>query len=134
MGVTEAEFYDTDRIAIIPMGFCFPGLDKNGGDLAPRRECAAQWRGPLLAALPGLELMLLVGHHAHRWHLPTEAVGGMANLVEHFADVLTRQSQPRLFPLPHPSWRNNAWLKANPWFETRVVPRLRLEVRQRLGT
>lgn len=133
MGVTEAEFYDASRIAIIPMGFCFPGLDSKGGDLPPRRECAPQWRDALMAAMPRLELVLLVGHYAHRWHLATQAGDGMTRLVSRFDEVLGRASQPRLFPLPHPSWRNNAWLKANPWFDIEVVPRLRAEVRQRLA-
>jgi uracil-DNA glycosylase len=133
MGVTEAEFYDVSRIAIVPMGFCFPGLTPTGADLPPRRECAPAWRARLLAALPRLELILLVGHYAHRWHLDAEATG-MAETVRRHARHLAASHRPRLFPLPHPSWRNNAWIKANPWFEETVVPRVQTEVHALLDT
>lgn len=133
MGVTAEEFYDDARIAIIPMGFCFPGLDANGGDLPPRRECAPLWRDRLLASLPKLELVLLVGLYAHRWHLPKAAGGPVTDVVQRAADVLSLERHPRLFPLPHPSWRNNHWIKANPWFTDDVLPLLRREVRRTIG-
>jgi uracil-DNA glycosylase len=133
MGVTAEEFYDSSRIAIIPMGFCFPGLDANGGDLPPRRECAPLWRDRLLASLPSLELILLVGLYAHRWHLPKASGGPVTDVVRRAAEVLCLDRRPRLFPLPHPSWRNNHWIKANPWFEADVLPLLRREVRRAIS-
>lgn len=130
MGVTEAEFYDEARIAILPMGFCFPGQDAAGGDLPPRRECAPLWRPRLFALLPQLELVLLVGLYAQRWHLGAAGVqGGLGETVRAFREILERPGRPRLFPLPHPSWRNNAWITRNPWFEADLVPCLRGEVR-----
>lgn len=135
MGVTLDEFYDASRIAIIPMGFCFPGLDAAGGDRPPRRECAPLWRDRLLALLPKLELLLLVGMHAHRWHLPKPLLeGGVGATVARHDVALALETHPRLLPLPHPSWRNNHWIKANPWFDAVVVPRLRRETRRLLGT
>jgi uracil-DNA glycosylase len=130
MGVTEAEFYDTARTAIIPMGFCFPGLDDKGGDLPPRRECAPLWRDRLMAQMPQLELVLLVGQYAHRWHLAREhAAGGVTATVRRHEAIIAAPRRPQFLPLPHPSWRNNAWIKANPWFEEEVLPALRKRVR-----
>jgi uracil-DNA glycosylase len=131
MGVTGEEFYDVRRVAIIPMGFCYPGQDSHGGDLPPRAECAPLWHERLFAQLPQIELMLLIGGYAQRWHL--DRAQGVTATVEDWRAVLQRRRQPRFLPLPHPSWRNNAWLKAHPWFEAELVPRLRREVRRRLG-
>lgn len=128
MGVSEAEFYDTARISIIPMGFCFPGLDKAGGDLPPRGECAPLWRSRLFALLPQLELVLLVGMYAQRWHLGPDAGASLGETVRDYRRVLARPGGPSCFPLPHPSWRNNAWLKRNSWFEAELLPDLRREV------
>lgn len=134
MGVSEAEFYDVSRIAILPMGFCFPGLDAKGGDLPPRRECAPAWRASLLAAMPNLELALLVGSFAQGWHLPAERRRqGMTATVAAWRTILAAPGRLSYLPLPHPSWRNNAWLKANPWFEAEVLPDLQSRVRQLLG-
>jgi uracil-DNA glycosylase len=133
MGVSEAEFYDARRIAVIPMGFCFPGLDGKGGDLPPRPECALLWRARLLARLPRLEVLLLVGGYAQRWHLPGAAAAGLTSTVADWQAILARPGRPRCLPVPHPSWRNNAWLKANPWFARDLVPRLRAEVRALIG-
>ena len=130
MGVSEEEFYDVRRIAIIPMGFCFPGLDDKGGDRPPRRECAPMWRAKLLALLPRLELVLLTGQYAQRWHL--DDAGSLSETVADWRAVIARPGKPRFLPLPHPSWRNNAWLKKNPWFERDLVPDLRREVRRLL--
>ncbi len=132
MAVSDAEFYDASRIAIVPMGFCFPGQDAKGGDLAPRRECAARWRAPLLALLPRLELILLVGQYAHRWHLDLGPGARMTDIVRSQPPRRERSNSPRLIALPHPSWRNNAWLRDNGWFETDVLADLRLEVRRLL--
>lgn len=116
MGVDEATFYDRARIAIVPMGFCFPGYDARGSDLPPPPICAATWRARVLEELQP-RVTLLIGGHAIRWHLGlrdvTAAVAGW------------RDHAPRVFPLPHPSWRNTAWLKRNPWFEAELVPELR---------
>lgn len=130
MGIGEDIFYDARRVAILPMGFCFPGLDAKGGDLPPRRECAPQWREAVLAKLGNIELMLLVGQYAQRWHLTAAARGTLKETVADFERHLGRDGQPRYLPLPHPSWRNNAWLKANPWFEADLLPVLRQEVRR----
>lgn len=133
MGVSEDEFYDGRRVAIIPMGFCFPGLDDKGGDRPPRRECAPLWRSRVFSALPQLELLLLVGHAAQRWHLEHTACPTLSETVRDFRRILSAHEKPRLLPLPHPSWRNNAWLKANPWFAEELLPVLRAEVRHVLA-
>ncbi|GMV63433.1 MAG: hypothetical protein AMXMBFR74_26010 [Parvibaculum sp.] len=128
MGVTSDEFYDVSRLAIVPMGFCFPGLDAKGGDLPPRRECAEAWREQLFKLLPQIELTLLVGQYAQAWHL------GAARKESLTATVAAwREYGPRFIPLPHPSWRNNAWIGKNPWFEAELLPVLRREVRRLMG-
>jgi uracil-DNA glycosylase len=126
------EFYDQTRIAIVPMGFCFPGHDATGGDLPPRRECAETWHARLFAAMPQLELILAVGSHALRWHLATAGAGSMTDAVKRWRALLDANARPRRIALPHPSWRNNAWLAANPWFEGELLPRLRREIRRLL--
>jgi uracil-DNA glycosylase len=132
MGVTAQEFYDEARVAIVPMGFCFPGQDKKGADLPPRRECAKLWHGQLFAALPQLELVLAVGSYAQEWHLGEAAGTNLQETMLGWREHLKRKRRPRVLPLPHPSWRNNAWLKENPWFETELLPVLRREVRRLL--
>jgi uracil-DNA glycosylase len=124
------EFYDQRRIAIVPMGFCFPGHDAAGGDLPPRRECAEAWHARLFAAMPQLELILAVGSYAQRWHLGAVARGSMTETVKLWRERLAATDRPRVVPLPHPSWRNNAWLTTNPWFEGEMLPRLRREIRR----
>ena len=114
-------FYDESRIAILPMGFCYPGRLPNGGDAPPRPECAPLWRGRLLAAMPSIRLTLLVGSYALAHALGR---GAMTERVRDFRAFL-----PDRFPLPHPSWRNNGWLKLNPWFEHELLPVLRLKIR-----
>jgi uracil-DNA glycosylase len=131
MGVTPEEFYDPNRLAIVPMGFCFPGLDAKGGDLPPRRECAPAWRPALFAALPKFELVLLVGQYAQRWHLGRRAKGSLTETVANWRSYVTEDGEgPRFLPMPHPSWRNNHWLKGHPWFEAELLPFLRREVRR----
>lgn len=132
LGVTSEEFYDIARIAIVPMGFCFPGHDAKGGDLPPRKECAPAWRTQLFAAMPQLDLVLLVGSYAQRWHAAEPARAGMTAMVRNWKAMLTASQRPRYLPLPHPSWRNNAWIAKNPWFETELLPALRAEVRRLL--
>ena len=129
MGVSEEEFYDTRRVAIIPMGFCFPGQNAKGADLPPRAECAPEWRPRLLGLLPQLEFILLVGSYAQRWHLGLGSGASLGGTVRDWRGILARPpGRPRYFPLPHPSWRNNAWLTRNPWFESELLPDLRREV------
>lgn len=132
LGVTAEEFYDQTRLAIVPMGFCFPGLDAKGGDLPPRRECAPTWHAQVFAAMPRVELILLVGTHAQRWHMPQTAKAGMTETVRNWRQILGARALPRFLPLPHPSWRNNAWIARNPWFGQDLLPALRREVRRLL--
>jgi uracil-DNA glycosylase len=130
--LTPDVFYDQARIAIVPMGFCFPGHDAAGGDLPPRRECARTWHGRLFAAMPQLELILAVGSYAQRWHLGATAGDSMAHGVTRWRELLAAPQRPRRIGLPHPSWRNNAWLTANPWFEREMLPALRRELQKLL--
>jgi len=128
MGVSPQEFYDVAHVAIIPMGFCFPGQDAKGADLPPRRECAMLWHQTLFAALPQLDLVLAVGSYAQSWHLGGEAGESLQATMLDWRKPL-RKRRPRVLPLPHPSWRNNGWLRRNPWFEEELLPVLRREVR-----
>ena len=128
MAVDRDTFYDESRIAIIPMGFCFPGLDAKGGDLPPRKECAQTWRHRLFEQLPNIEVTLLVGSYAQVWHLGQRSKGSLTETVSAWREFL-----PDFLPLPHPSWRNNAWLKRNSWFEAEIVPVLRQRVAMVLG-
>jgi uracil-DNA glycosylase len=129
LGIKEEIFYDPETVAIVPMGFCFPGHDAKGGDLPPRRECAELWRDRLFALLPNLELTLLVGQYAQKWHLDAKTIAkGLSETVGKWREVYRSSSYPRLMPLPHPSWRNNAWLTRNPWFESELLPALRADV------
>jgi uracil-DNA glycosylase len=128
LGMSEEVFYDPARVAIIPMGSCFPGQDATGGDLPPRRECAEAWRAPLFAALPRLELILVIGQYAQAWHLDEEFRGGLTATVRRWREILTSPRHPRVLPLPHPSWRNSGWLKRHAWFEAELLPALREEL------
>jgi uracil-DNA glycosylase len=118
----------TTRIAIVPMGFCFPGLDAKGGDLPPRRECAPAWRSRVLSALPTVELVLAVGLYAQRWHLGALSRQGLTETVADWQSILATERAPAIIPLPHPSWRNSGWLKRNPWFEAELLPVLKARV------
>jgi uracil-DNA glycosylase len=121
MGVSRETFYDSKLVAIVPMGFCFPGTGKSG-DLAPRTECAAAWRAPLLSWLANLRLTLVIGQYAQAYHLPGEQKSVTAAVRN------CRNAGSRTIALPHPSPRNNAWLKRNPWFEKELLPVLRARV------
>ncbi len=125
MGVTEEEFYDASRVAIVPMGFCFPGYDKSGSDIPPMKRCAVTWRQRLLAALPQVELTMLVGGYAQGWHLPDRTEKTLTATVKKWTEFASEG----VFTTPHPSWRNNAWIKRNPWFETDLLPELQKRVR-----
>ncbi len=128
MGVDRATFYDRGRIAVLPMAFCFPGYDAKGSDLPPPPVCAKTWRAQVLAALPRVGLTLLVGQYAQRWHLGPRRGKSLTETVRNW-----RAYGPALLPVPHPSWRNSAWLKKNPWFAEEVLPWLRAEVARLAG-
>ena len=130
MGVTPDAFYDPGRLAIVPMGFCFPGLDAKGGDLPPRRECAPAWHEQLFAALPQFELVLLVGQYAQRWHLGARAHKSLTDTVADWRSYVAQDAPVKFLPMPHPSWRNNHWLKRHPWYEGELLPFLRQEVKR----
>ena len=119
MGIDRSVFYDPLKIAIVPMGFCYPGHAARG-DLPPRPECARTWHAPLLAALPRIELTLVIGIHAQRHHLGTARKASLTESVRNWRDYW-----PRYVPLPHPSPRNNGWLKQNPWFGEELLGKLR---------
>jgi uracil-DNA glycosylase len=127
MRVDRTVFYDAARIAIMPMGFCYPGASEKGGDLPPRPECAPLWHPRLLAALPDIRLTLLLGQYAQRYYLAAARKESLTETVRAHT-----QYAPRFFPLPHPSWRSTIWMRRNPWFEDRVIPALRKAVRQAL--
>jgi uracil-DNA glycosylase len=132
LGLAPQEFYDQSRVAIVPMGFCFPGHDAAGGDLPPRRECAANWHERVFSLMPQLGLILLIGSYAQRWHLGAVGKGSMTDIVADWRSQLGARLRPRRVALPHPSWRNNAWLTANPWFERDMLPKLRRQIRRLL--
>ena len=122
-GLTRAEMYDPARVALVPMGFCYPGK-ASGGDKPPRPECAPQWHARVLDLLPEDRLTLLVGTYAQTHYLPEASKLSMTERVRRFRDFL-----PRFLPLPHPAWRSAIWIKQNPWFEEKVLPELRECVR-----
>ncbi len=128
MGIDEAIFYNSEKLAIAPMGFCFPGLDAKGGDLPPRKECAPFWQPQVLEAMPQIELILLIGMYAQKFHMKDNACKTLTETVKNWRAVFNESSSPKLLPLPHPSWRNNAWIKKNQWFSTDLLPQLRKEV------
>ena len=123
MGITRETFYDRTRISVLPMAFCFPGYDPKGADLPPPRICASTWHGRVMAAIRPPELILLVGGYAQKWHLGPKAGISVSDTVSGW-----RAHAPRIFPLPHPSWRNTGWLRKHEWFEQDLVPRLRARV------
>lgn len=122
LGIDRETFYDAGRIAILPMGFCYPGTGKSG-DLPPRKECAPAWRDRLLQAMPGIELTVLIGSYAQRWHLGTRCGRTLASTVSDW-----KRFWPDLVPLPHPSPRNVGWLQKNPYVEQELLPALRRQL------
>jgi len=123
LGLDRATFYDEERIAIVPMGFCYPGRLPRGGDAPPRPECAPLWHDRVRAALPQVRLTLLVGGYAQRHYLGAAAGATLADTVASWRTFL-----PDRFPTPHPSWRTIAWAKRHPWFEAEAIPALRAAV------
>lgn len=122
MAMDEATFWDRGNVAIVPMGFCFPGYDDKGSDLPPPRLCAKTWRAAALAHVTLPKVTLLIGGYAQDWHL------GKGRVRDRVADW--RALAPSVFCLPHPSWRNTAWLKRHPWFETETLPALRAALKE----
>jgi uracil-DNA glycosylase len=122
MGITPETFYDPGQVAIVPMGFCYPGRGK-GGDLPPRRECSELWMAPLLAKLPRIELVLLVGQYAQRQFLGARRKASLTETTRAW-----REYAPRYLPLPHPSPRNTPWFQRHAWFEAEVLPEVRARV------
>lgn len=122
LGVSEEQFYNVRKFAIVPMGFCYPGSGSSG-DLPPRPECAPAWRQRILSELKNIELTLVIGQYAQRWYFADEKIKSVTGLVEQW-----RKHWPRLLPTPHPSPRNIAWFKKHPWFEGEVIPALQNQV------
>ena len=125
LGLTPETFYDCGRIAIVPMAFCFPGYDGVGADLAPPRVCRTTWHDRVMEQLGAVPLTLVIGGYAQKWHLGTKS--GVTTTVLGWRDFA-----PRVFPLPHPSWRNTGWLKKNPWFAQDLLPNLQTRVKEAL--
>lgn len=130
LGIDRDIFYDPQQLAVVPMGFCFPGKGKSG-DLAPKAICAETWRHKILDVLPDIELTLVIGKYAMDWHLPNRQEKNLTETVKKWRYYL-EQDHPVL-PLPHPSPRNNIWLKKNPWFEQEVVKFMRQRVSELIG-
>ena len=126
LNMSPEVFYDNRQVAIVPMGFCYPGTGRNG-DLPPRIECAPAWHARLLAAMPEIRLTLLIGTYAQKFYLAGRAHPALTDTVAHWRDYL-----PAYFPLPHPSPRNTLWLKRNPWFEADIIPALRQQIERAL--
>ena len=126
LGVSDAIFYDETKIALVPMGFCYPGKGK-GGDLPPRPECAPLWHQQLWDSMPNLELIILIGTYAQKYYLKGAMKKNLTETVKAYKEYL-----PKYFPLPHPSPRNRFWLKKNPWFEEEVVRKLEANIRSLL--
>lgn len=125
LSMTPDVFYDESRVAIVPMGFCYPGRDARGGDKPPAKACAPLWHEVLLSQLPEIRLTLLVGSYAQKRYLGKTAKGSLTETVKAFCDYT-----PQYLPLPHPSWRNTAWIKKNPWFEKDLLPHLRSRLQE----
>ena len=128
LGIDSDTFYDRTKIAIVPMAFCFPGYNAAGSDLPPPRVCAETWRARIMDALGSVQLTLLIGGYAQTWHLGERANGGVTSTVANWQSF-----EQGILPLPHPSWRNTAWLRRNPWFETDLLPVLKRRVREALA-
>ncbi|MEM8632976.1 MAG: uracil-DNA glycosylase family protein [Pseudomonadota bacterium] len=128
LGVTPKVFYDRDRVAIVPMAFCFPGYDARGADLPPPKLCAETWRADVMSGLQNVALTVVIGRYAQDWHLGIKGRDSVTATVRRW-----REFAPGAIVLPHPSWRNSGWLKRNPWFETDVLPDLRARVSEVLN-
>jgi uracil-DNA glycosylase len=125
MNLNRSMFYDRAKIAIVPIGFCYPGAAASGGDKPPRPECAPLWHERVLDHLPNLQLTLLIGQYSQKRYLASGRKSSMTETVKAFAEY-----GPKFFPLPHPSWRSGIWMKRQPWFEQEILPRLRRAVQR----
>ena len=125
-GLTSEQFYDADMVALVPMGFCYPGKGISG-DLPPRPECAPLWHDRVMAMMPDDMLTLLVGSYAQEWYLPNSKTLSLTERVRAFSSF-----GPRCIPLPHPSWRSTGWMQKNPWFAAEVLPSLQKTIRERM--
>ena len=123
LGLTPSDFYDKSRVAVVPMAFCFPGYNAKGSDLPPPPICGKTWHAKVMQTLDNVDITVLVGGYAHKYHM-----GVKTNVTDTVLDWRTHA--PQVFPLPHPSWRNTAWLKKNPWFEAELLPELRKQVQR----
>ncbi|THD76960.1 uracil-DNA glycosylase family protein [Thalassobius vesicularis] len=123
LGLGRDAFYDRDRVALVPMAFCFPGYDAKGSDLPPPKVCGQTWHSKVMESLTNLRMIVLVGGYSQSYHM-----GGRVPVTQRVA--AWRDHAPRVFPLPHPSWRNTAWLRRNPWFEDELVPELRTQIQR----
>lgn len=128
MGIDAATFYDRNRVNIIPMGFCYPGRNASGGDLPPRPECSTLWHHELFGIIASPKLILVIGQYAQAWHLGDRRGRTLTETVRNWKSYL-----PQYLPMPHPSPRNNIWLRRNPWFEDEVIPELRRRVSEILA-
>ncbi|MFD2237293.1 uracil-DNA glycosylase family protein [Aureimonas populi] len=131
MGIGPEMFYDPTRVCVVPMGFCFPGYNAHGHDLPPRRECRATWHETVFDAMPQVELVLAIGLYAQGWHIPRlpGMKASVTQTVEDWRAILAGEGRhARVLPLPHPSWRNNAWIKRHPWFSQELLPELKRRV------
>jgi uracil-DNA glycosylase len=128
LALDRTTFYDETRVAIMPMGFCYPGRDQRGGDRPPRRECAPLWHTQLRACFSAIELTMLVGSYAIDYYVPRPGTRSMSATIAGWRDFL-----PDVFVLPHPSWRTTGWLRDNPWFENETLPELRAQVARALN-
>ncbi len=125
MNLDRSTFYDEARIAFVPIGFCYPGAETNGGDKPPRPECAPLWHERIFEHLPNIQLTLLVGQYSQRQYLGSRRKRSMTETIKAFPEY-----GPKFFPLPHPSWRSGIWMRKQPWFEKVVIPRLRNAVKR----
>lgn len=128
MGIDEEVFYNPGKLAIVPMGFCFPGLDAKGGDLPPRTECAPLWRAKLMQAMPQIKLVLAIGMYAQKWHMGNLQKSTLTETVRNWRQY-QEMTPVSVIPMPHPSWRNTGWLKKNPWFVSDLLPVLKADVK-----
>lgn len=127
LSVDDETFYDPSKIALVPMGFCYPGKGKSG-DLPPRPECAPLWHEQLLTQMPNVALVILIGMYAQKYYLGKASEKNLTETVKNYTTYL-----PKYFPLPHPSPRNRFWLTKNPWFTDNVVPELQKKIKEALS-
>lgn len=133
MGISEDDFYNPDILSITPMGFCFPGLDEKGSDLPPRKECAHLWHQRVNAAMPQVELVLLIGMYAQKHYLGRQTKSTLTETVANWRSYVSEPGNITHLPLPHPSWRNNAWIRKNPWFSSELLPALKIMIQDRIS-